>query len=261
MIRVAANLGFLFTELAWQDRPFAARDAGFAEVEFAWPEEPELAAAAVSRAGVRVALLNMPAGDLAAGERGFGNDPRRRAEWRAALDRALSLAGRLSCPTVNVLAGNWCAGIAPDTQLRCLAGNLEWAARRAGAAGVRLVVEPVNALDIPSYLLPRVGDVVALLDRVGEPGIGVQLDTYHCARHADDPVHWIGLLGPRLGHVQLADHPGRHEPGSATLPIPAILRALHETGYAGAVGLEYEPTPGSDPGAVAAALRRLGGAR
>ncbi|HZN17650.1 MAG TPA: TIM barrel protein [Micromonosporaceae bacterium] len=260
MIRVAANLGFLFTELPWPDRPLAARDAGFAEVEFAWPADPELAAAAVDRAGVRVALLNMPAGDLAAGERGYGNDPRRQAEWRAALDRALRLAGRLGCATVNVLAGTWCAGVARDAQLDCLAGNLGWAARQAGAAGVGLVVEPVNSLDIPAYLLPRTGDVVALLDRVGAPGIGVQLDTYHCAQEGDDPVGWVGRLGHRLGHVQLADHPGRHEPGTGSLPVPAMLRALSEAGYAGAVGLEYHPTPGSDPGAVAAAVRVLGGA-
>lgn len=259
MLRLAANLGFLFTDLPWADRPAAARDAGFGEVEFAWPGDPELVAAAVARAGVRVALVNMPAGDLSAGHRGFGNDPARRGQWRDGLDRALRYAGRLGCPTVNVLAGTWLPGLARAAQLRCLAGNLVWAADRAAVAGVRLVVEPINALDIPGYLLPGVPDVRWLLDSAGLAAVGVQLDTYHCARQRDDPARWIRRLGPRLGHVQLADHPGRHEPGSGSLPMAAILAALREIDYPGAIGLEYLPTPGSDPAAVAAALHALGG--
>lgn len=263
--RVAANLAFLFTDVPWPQRPGRARDAGFTEVEFPWPPEPNHLAEAVEQAGVGVALLNMPAGDLDAGERGFGNDPDRVPEWREALDRALRLAVRLGSPTVNVLAGTDRSGQGRKTQLDCLAHNLRWGARRAAVCGVRLVVEPINGQDIPGYLLPRIADLVAWLDRHGlADAVGVQLDTYHLGMAGEDAVAWIGALGPRLGHVQLADHPGRHEPGTGSLPMPAILSALADSGYQGAVGLEYRPTSGSDPAVLAAAVRQAllqGGSR
>jgi hydroxypyruvate isomerase len=126
-------------------------------------------------------------------------------------------------------------------QRRCLSGNLRWAGPRAAAVGVRLVVEACNATDSPGYLVPRVADVVELLDAAGTPEVGVQVDTYHCGRSGDDPVEWVRRLGARLGHVQLADHPGRHEPGTGRLDLAGVLAALRETGYAGAVGLEYVP--------------------
>jgi hydroxypyruvate isomerase len=254
---VAANLAFLFTDVPWQRRPGRARDTGFDAVEFPWPPEPDRLAEAVRRAGVGVVLLNMPAGDLAAGERGFGNDPDRVGEWRKDLDQALRLAVRLGCPAVNVLAGTELAGQGRKTQVDCLARNLRWGAQRAADSGVRLVVEPINGQDIPGYLLPRMADLVAWLQRHGlSDAVGVQLDTYHLGMAGEDPVTWIYRLGPGLGHVQLADHPGRHEPGTGSLPMPAILAALAESGYQGAVGLEYRPTPGSDPATVAAAVRK-----
>jgi hydroxypyruvate isomerase len=256
--RLAANLAFLFTDLPWSQRPAAARDAEFDAVEFPWPDDPDEMSEAVGRAGIGVALLNMPAGDLAAGERGFGNDLDRRDEWRDGLDRTLRLATRLDCATVNALAGTWRPGVDREAQTRCLADNLAWGFERAATAGVRLVVEPINSRDIPDYLLPRVADLLALLDGLGlSTPPGVQLDTYHFAAEGQDPVKWIHALGPRIGHVQLADHPGRHEPGSGSLPIPAILGALAETGYRGSIGLEYVPTPGSDPATVAAAVRDM----
>lgn len=258
MPRVAANLAFLFTDVPWPQRPGQARDAGFTEVEFPWPPEPDRLAEAVKRAGVGVALLNMPAGDLDAGERGFSNDPDRVAQWREALEAALRLAGRLACPTVNVLAGTDRPGQGRKTQLDCLAQNLRWGAQRAADCGVRLVVEPINGQDIPGYLLPRMADLVAWLARHGlSDAVGVQLDTYHLGMAGEDAVAWIKALGPRLGHVQLADHPGRHEPGTGSLPMPAILGALAGTGYQGAVGLEYRSTSGSDPAVVAAAVRQV----
>jgi hydroxypyruvate isomerase len=240
--RLAGNLGFLFPGLAWAERPAAARDAGLGFVEFPWPPDPAAVAAAVRAAGVRPVLVNVAAGDLAAGDRGFGHLPGRVGEWRDALDAALAYAVEVGCPTVNVLAGIAGPGTPIGEQRRCLVGNLAWAAPRARAAGVRLVVEAVNATDSPGYLAPRIADVVELLDGAGTPGVGVQLDTYHCAVAGDDPAWWVRRLGSRLGHVQLADHPGRHEPGTGRLDLAGVLAALRDTGYAGAVGLEYLPS-------------------
>ncbi|MGH3662982.1 MAG: hydroxypyruvate isomerase family protein [Micromonosporaceae bacterium] len=243
-MQVAANLGFLFTDRPWTERPAAAAAAGLHAVEFPWPPDPAPLATAVAAAGVGVALVNMPAGDLAAGERGHGNDPARVEQWRGDFERALAYASGISRqapPLVNVLAGNRRPGLPVEAQRECLVDNLRWAAPRAAAAGTRLVVEPINSLDIPEYLCPRTTDVTAVLDQVGEPGIGVQLDTYHCAAMGEDPAATVAALGPRLGHVQLADHPGRHEPGSGDLDIAAILATLRDSGYAGSLGLEYVP--------------------
>jgi hydroxypyruvate isomerase len=253
-MRLSANLAFLYPDLPWPQRPVAARAAGFDEVEFPWPDDAEALAAAVRAAGVGVALLNMPAGDLAAGDRGFGHDPRRRRWWREHLVLALRLAERVGCRTVNVLAGNRCAEVPVETQRRCLADNLAWAAERADGYGVRLVVEPVNRRDTPGYLLPRARDVHALVEELAGADVGIQLDTYHCVQEGDDPVALAAALGGRIGHVQLADHPGRHEPGSAGLDFPALLAALAGAGYRGALGLEYLPTRRPDRDSLAAVL-------
>ncbi|WP_176738056.1 TIM barrel protein [Micromonospora inyonensis] len=136
----------------------------------------------VRAAGSRVALLNSDAGDLAAGERGYGNDPRLTVRWRQRLREAVQLAVDVDCPLVNVLAGIQLPGFGVEEQHDCLVDNLRWAADVAGAAGRRLVVEPINDHDIPGYLLPRVADVLALIDRLGHDHVLLQLDTYHVSR-------------------------------------------------------------------------------
>ncbi|MFL6077898.1 MAG: hydroxypyruvate isomerase family protein [Mycobacteriales bacterium] len=236
-MRVAGNLAFLFPDLPWPDRPAAARAAGLAAVEFPWPPDPDALAAAVGRAGVAVVLCNVDAGDLAAGDRGYAHDPARRPAWRQALDRALRFAERTGCPTLNVLAGRALPGVPAAAQRETLLDNLAWAGPRARDAGVRLVVEAVNDVDSPGYLYPRTADVAAAL-----PEVGVQLDTYHAAVMGEDPATAVRALGPRLGHVQLGDHPGRHEPGTGAIDFVALFAALTGIGYRGGVGLECHPT-------------------
>ena len=240
--RLAGNLNLLFGGMPWEERPAAARDAGFRYVEFPWPPDPGAVEAALRAAAVRPVLVNVAAGDIAAGDRGFGHRPERVEEWRRALDHALAFATRTGCPTLNVLAGIARPDRPGEEQRECLAGNLRWAVPRARAAGVRLVVEAVNDTDSPGYLVPRVGDVLALVEAAGTPEVLVQLDTYHCGVVGDDPVAWVRRLGRRLGHVQVADHPGRHEPGTGRLDLRGVLAALEETGYDRAVGLEYVPS-------------------
>ena len=240
----AANVAWLFTEHPWRDRFAAAADAGFAAVEFPWPDDPAGTVEAVSAAGLRVALLNMPAGDLAAGERGWPNDPARFEEWRSAMRAALDLATELSCPTVNVLAGNELADVPIDDQLFCFEASLTWALQHARNGGVTLVTEILNRQENPDYLLVSLADGQSMPHRLFELGWKFQMDTYHLGLVEPDVPAAIRAAGPLIGHVQVADVPDRHEPGTGTLDWEAIGAALRAVGYGGAIGLEYRPSVG-----------------
>lgn len=242
--RFAANVAWLFTELPSLDRFAAARSAGFASVEFPWPDDPAATADAVRSAGLRVAMLNMPAGDLAAGERGWPNDPSRVGEWRDAFTDALALARQVRGPTMNVLAGNAVDGVTRDAQLGCLEDNLRWALRSAAANGTTLVTELLNRQENPSYLLVTLDDFEPLLARLAPLGWKLQLDTYHLGLTDANVPAAIRRAGRHIGHVQVADVPGRHEPGTGRLDWGAIGMALDAAGYARSVGLEYSPVTG-----------------
>ena len=241
--RLAANVAWLFTEHAWLDRFGAARDAGFAAVEFPWPADAAATADAARASGVRVAQLNVDAGDLGAGERGWPNDPSRVDEWRRALADGLRLAGELGCPTVNVLAGNRLAGASNADQLDCLTENLRWALPLAADAGVTLVTELLNRDENPDYLLVTFEDARPLLDELAPLGWRLQIDTWHLGLTVPDVAAAVRRMREHIGHVQVADVPGRHEPGSGSLDWEAIAAALD--GYGGAIGLEYVPASGT----------------
>lgn len=247
--RFAANVAWLFTELSWQDRFAAARDAGFSQVEFPWPDDPDDTARAVAAAGIGVALLNMDAGDLAAGDRGWPNDPSRVDQWRTALTDALAVAADVGCTTVNVLAGNVVDGVRSQAQLACVEENLRWALPRAADAGVTLVTELLNRAENPGYLLTTLADAEPLLRTLGPLGWRLQLDTWHAGLTVADVPALIADAAPHIGHVQVADVPGRHEPGSGSLDWDAIGVAL-ET-YDGRIGLEYVPAAGTLEGLAA----------
>jgi hydroxypyruvate isomerase len=239
--RFAANVAWLFADRPWVDRFAAAADAGFARVEFPWPDDPTATADAVRAAGLAVALLNMPAGDLDAGERGWPNDADRADEWRGAFLTALELAAAVGCPTVNVLAGNDTRAASRERQLTCLEENLRWALTGAAEAGVTLVTELLNRRENPDYLLATLDDAAQLLDRIGPLGWKLQLDTHHLGLSVDDVAAAIRSAAGHIGHVQVADVPGRHEPGTGSLDWPAIGAALRDAGYGGPIGLEYRP--------------------
>lgn len=241
MTRFAVNVGFLYRELALEARLAAARDDGFDAVESAWPADPVAFAAAVAAAGVRVALLNVAAGDLEAGERGHANDPMAVGRWRSDLVEALRLASDVRCPTLNVLAGNDVAGVPRAEQWATLRANLAWALPLAARAGRRLVVELLNPHDTPAYLVTDPGAARDLVEPLAGAGLRIQFDTYHAGRIGLDVPAAFSDLAPLVGHVQIADVPGRHEPGTGSIDWPAFFAALAETGYEGAVGLEYRP--------------------
>jgi len=243
-VRFAANVAWLFADRPWVDRFAAAADAGFARVEFPWPDDPPATADAVRGAGLGVALLNMTAGDLGAGERGWPNDADRVDEWRDGFRQALELAAAVGCRTVNVLAGNDTGAASLARQLTCLEETLRWALPVAADAGVTLVTELLNRRENPDYLLATLDDAAPLLERLGPMGWKLQLDTHHLGLTVDDVPSAIRSAAGHIGHVQVADVPGRHEPGTGSLDWPAIGAALRDARYAGPIGLEYQPLTG-----------------
>lgn len=242
--RFAANVAWLFTEHDWLDRFAAARHAGFSRVEFPWPDDPAATAAAVADANLRVALINAPAGDLAAGERGWPNDPTRIGEWRDGFRTALALAVDVGCPTLNVLAGNRIESVSGPDQLDCLERNLGWALSEASTRGVAVVTELLNRHENPDYLLATIDDARPFLDSLAGDGWKLQLDTWHLGLTHPDVAAQVRSAAPHIGHVQVADVPGRNEPGTGSLDWEAIASALRDAGYEGPIGLEYRPTTG-----------------
>jgi hydroxypyruvate isomerase len=239
----AANVTFLFREQPYLERFGAARDAGFSSVETAWPTDDVASVVrAIRSAGLEVALINMPAGNLSSGERGFTNDPTADDRWAEAFESTLDVAGRVGCPVVNILAGKALATVPYDVQLECIRSRVAWAADRAREVGRRVVVELLNSVDCPGYLLSRLDQTLALIRSINDPALGLQFDTYHVAIMEHDILAAGQAALPWIGHVQISDMPGRHEPGTGTLPLGALLDLLRSSGYAGNVGLEYVPT-------------------
>jgi hydroxypyruvate isomerase len=243
MLRFCANLGFLFPELPFLDRFAAASRAGFAGVEFASPYEHPAAElrTRLRDNGLTQVLFNSPGGNRAAGERGFACLPGREAAFRDSIMQALDSAAALDCRLVHVMAGVPPADLPQDTALALYAVNLAWAAERAAAAGVRLVIEPLNPRDAPGYLLRTQEQGAAIVAAIGRDRIGLQFDLYHCQTAQGDLTTRLAALMPVIDHMQLADVPGRHEPGTGEIGWGFVFRRIDELGYAGWIGCEYAP--------------------
>jgi hydroxypyruvate isomerase len=238
MPRFAANLTFLFGEHPFLERFGAAHSAGFTRVEYMFPYDYEAAElrARLDDNGLEQVLFNLPAGDWAAGERGIAADPDRVDEFRAGVEQARTYAHTLDVPRVNCLAGT-------RGDHTTLVANLRHAARALAQDGRTLLIEAVNTRDIPGFLVPTSTDAAALLEEVGEPNLRLQFDVYHAQVMEGDLVNRLRALLNRIDHVQIADNPGRHQPGTGEIDYPFVLSALDAMGYEGAVGLEYVPEP------------------
>jgi hydroxypyruvate isomerase len=249
VIRWSAHLSMLFTEAQPLDRPAAARAAGFGCVESWWPPAGDLAAwaAAVRAHDLEVACLNADGGDIAAGERGFCNLPERDADTLAAVGAALALAVEVGAPAINVLAGRRVPERPPAAQLSHAAEILRECGRLAAESGRIVVVEPINSIDVPGYLVPTPDDVAALLEAAGHDAVRMLYDAYHAAREGGDPVREVGRYVDVIGHVQYADHPGRGAPGTGEIDVFAFAEALDAAGYSGAIGLEFRPDGPTSP--------------
>jgi len=239
----------LFTEYPVPERFDRAAAAGFRAVEFLFPyDHAAEIKAALGRTGLELILFNLPVGDFAAGDRGLANDLTRRAEFRDGVSRALALAADLGAPRLNCLVGRRLPEVAEESQLATAAENLAFAAEQARVAGVALGIEPLNPFDAPGFLLPTTDSALALLARVSHPNLSLQYDIYHAQRAEGNLVATIERLtaADHLGHVQLADSPARHQPGTGEINVPFVLAALDRVGYPGWVGLEYLPQGGTE---------------
>jgi hydroxypyruvate isomerase len=193
-------------------------------------------------------LHNLPAGDWAAGDRGIACDPARVAEFRAGVDKAVAYATTLGTPRLNCLAGRVPAGVSEADARRTLVDNLRFAAGVLHTAGLELLMEPINRYDVPGFLVQRSDDAIALMDEVGAPNLKLQYDVYHQQRTEGELAATIERLLPRIGHIQVADNPGRHEPGTGEIRFEFLFAHLQRIGYSGHIGCEYKPAGGTEAG-------------
>jgi hydroxypyruvate isomerase len=243
MPRFAANLTMLFTEVPFLDRFERAARAGFTAVEFLFPYGEDLGdiRRRLDDQGLQLVLHNLPAGDWAGGERGIGCLPDRTAEFRDGVERAIDAALRLGAPQLNCLAGKAPAGADPQRLHETLVANVAHAAARLKQAGLRLLIEPINTFDIPGFFLNRTSQAARVLDEAGADNAFIQYDIYHAQRMEGELAATIEGYLPRIGHVQLADNPGRHEPGTGEIHYPFLFAHLDRLGYRGWIGCEYKP--------------------
>jgi hydroxypyruvate isomerase len=243
-MKFSANLSILFKDSPFLDRFDRAARAGFDSVEFWWPSGEQLAdlEAAIRDSGVEVALFNFDAGDMPSGDRGLLSDPERQSVFRANVPVALELAERIGCRQLNALVGVKLPGHEREEQLALAAENLSWAAREAAAIDARVLVEAVNTFENGPYLVSRTDEALALIDAAGEPNIALQYDAYHMQRMEGNLAATLRAHRDQIAHVQIADSPGRGEPGTGEINFTYLFSVLEEIGYSGYVGLEYVPT-------------------
>ncbi|MGH8878985.1 MAG: hydroxypyruvate isomerase family protein [Stackebrandtia sp.] len=253
MTRFTVNLSIMFTELPLLERPAAARTAGMEACEFWWPfatpvpsdTEVDAFVSAVTDAGLQLTGLNFAAGDMPNGDRGLLSSPRDSAAFRDNIDVAVGIANRLGCKAFNALYGNRIDGVAPEAQDELAAENLALAASAASIHDAVVLVEAVNSIENPRYPLTSSSSVIEVLDTVGQSNLKVLADFYHLARMGENPDEVLSQHFDRIGQVQIADVPGRGEPGSGTFDFAALFDDLDTRGYSGWVGLEYKPTTAS----------------
>ncbi|WP_298231238.1 hydroxypyruvate isomerase [uncultured Azohydromonas sp.] len=250
MPQFAANLTMLFTEVPFLDRFERAARAGFTAVEFLFPYDfkPQEIRSRLDANGLKLVLHNLPAGDWAAGERGIACHPDRVQEFRDGVGRAIEYAQALGVKQLNCLAGKAPAGVDAATLRRTFVENLRFAAQALDKAGLRLLIEPINHFDIPGFYLTRSAQAVEILDEVGAPNAFVQYDIYHAQREEGEVAATIQALLPRIGHLQLADNPGRNEPGTGELNWGFLFAHIDRLGYAGHIGCEYKPLTTTEAG-------------
>jgi hydroxypyruvate isomerase len=249
-MRFSLNVSILFTEVPLLERFAGARDAGFDAVELWWPRGEDLTAvrAAIEDAGVDVVVLNFDAGDMPAGDRGLISDPDRQNEFRANVPVALELAEAVGCTKLNALAGHELPGIERAAQLELARDNVRFAADAAGAQGAEVLIEAVNTYENGPYLLSRTQAASDFVRSVGRDNVRLQYDAYHMQRMEGDLTATIERHIGEIAHVQIADSPGRGQPGTGEINFDYVLRRLDELGYDGYVGLEYKaPAGDTDP--------------
>jgi hydroxypyruvate isomerase len=245
MPNFAANLTFLFTELPFMERFSAARKAGFQAVEFMSPYEFDMGdiKARLKETGLRLILCNLPAGNWAGGDRGTACNPERKAEFREGVARCIEAARVLGFDRTNCLVGLKPEALSDNAAWEMIAENVRFAATALGQEGIRLMVEPINRFDMPGFALNTATGVLKMIEEVNHPNAYLQFDTYHTRREGEDVTAILRNHLDKIGHIQIADFPGRHQPGTGETDFKFLLPEIDRLGYKGFVSMEYIPTP------------------
>ncbi len=250
MPRFAANLSMLFTEVPFLERFERAARAGFGSVEFLFPyaHTPGEVSAKLKANRLSLVLHNLPAGDWDAGERGIACLPDRVDEFRDGVAKAIEYATALSAPQLNCLAGKVPLGASEDLLRKTFVANLKYAAAELKKAGLKLLIEPINTYDIPGFYLNRTAQAISIMDEVGADNLFLQYDVYHAQRSEGELAATMEKHLARIGHIQVADNPGRNEPGTGEIHYAFLFAQLDRLGYKGHIGCEYKPKNGTEAG-------------
>jgi hydroxypyruvate isomerase len=250
MPKFAANLTMMFNEVDFLDRFAAAAKAGFRGVEYLFPYSYDKNALKerLERHGLVQVLHNLPAGDWSKGERGIACHPDRVGEFQDGVRKAIEYAKALGCGQLNCLAGITPAGVPLDKVRQTFVDNLQFAASELKKAGIKLLIEPINMIDIPGFYLTHTAQAVSIIEDVGSDNLFLQYDIYHMQIMEGDLARTMEKNLKLIAHVQLADNPGRHEPGTGEINYPFLFAHLDRIGYTGWIGCEYKPATTTEAG-------------
>jgi hydroxypyruvate isomerase len=242
--RISVHLGYILGHLPLADRFVTAQRLGFSAVEYPFPYATPAGQYRdwLHAQDLTQISIGAPACDYRNGAPGYSMDPALKGDFDRALDTAIAFAKTINCPAVHVFAGGRPAGLAEEAIFDTYARNLDEARRRLRDEGLSLVVEAINDTDFTGYFLNRIDRFLALVDRIGAADLGLVLDLYHAAVNGEDAVAFLRAHPGLVRHIQLADVPGRHEPGTGAMDFAALFDAIQTSGYAGSIGLEYVPT-------------------
>ena len=245
MLHFAANLAFLFTELPFMERFNAAHKAGFDSVECMFHDDYNLdeVEGHLKEANLQLVLCNLPAGNWPGGDRGMASDPQRKQEFRAGVARGITAARKLGIVRMNCLVGLKNEALSPKETWNTVTENIRYAAEELSKEGIKLMVEPVNHLDMPGFVLNTCKQVLKMFEEIGHSNTYLQLDVYHARRENEDVAEILHNYLDRIGHIQIADCPGRHQPGTGETDFTFLLSEIDRLGYQGFVSMEYIPIP------------------
>jgi len=250
MPKFSANLTMMFNEVEFLDRFERASKAGFKAVEYMFPYEwsKEQLAGLLESNNLEQVLFNLPAGNWAGGERGIACIPGREGEFQDGVGKSIEYAKVLRCPALNCLVGLTPNGVAPDKVREAIIKNSRFAADALAKEGIRLLLEALNSKDIPGFYLVGSKQTIELIEEIDHPNVSFQYDIYHMQRMEGELTASITNLADKIGHIQLADNPGRHEPGTGEINFTNLFKAIDESGYQGWIGCEYIPATDTESG-------------
>jgi hydroxypyruvate isomerase len=247
---LSPNLSMMFAEHAFIDRLGAAARAGFTHIEFQFPYEcsPQEIAHHLAQHKLKLVMFNLPAGDFAGGERGLAALVGREDEFRQFVERGIIYAKHLHCDRMNCLSGIVANDDAKAHAL--LVENLRWAATRLAQENIKLMIEPINPFDMPGFFLTTPAQAIAVMNDVGHENLFLQYDIYHAHRMGSDIPAELAAMAPRIAHLQIADYPGRHEPGTGEIDFNLLFRLMAQHCPTLPIGLEYRPRSETLPGLI-----------